>query len=108
VIETDLAIFEEAHIPVQDVHDRKTDGVIPDHAIVEISEYLTGRKEIYEAICKKFEGIYSSRDLLEQRVDEEGVPLDDHTIWDDAIEWGNAVSNLDRIIRKTHAGDFKR
>jgi hypothetical protein len=93
----DLAISEETHIPVQDAHARKTDEVIPDHAIVEISEYLTGRKEIYEAICKKFEGIYGSRDLLEKRIDEEGVPPDDHTIWDDAIEWGNAVSNLDKL-----------
>jgi len=93
----DLVISEEAHIPVQDAHDRKTDEVIPDHAIVEISEYLTGRKEIYEAICKKFEGVYGSRDLLEKRIDEEGVPLDDHTIWDDAIEWENAVSNLDKL-----------
>jgi len=76
----DLAISEEAHIPVQDVHARKTDEAIPDHAIVGISEYLTGRKEIYEAICKKFEGIYGSGDLLEKRIDEEGVLPDDHTI----------------------------
>ena len=88
-----LAISEETHIPVQEVHSRKTDVVIPDRAIVEISVYLTGRKEMYEAICKKFEGIYCSRDLLEKRIDEEGVPTDGHTIWDDAIEWRNVVSN---------------
>lgn len=87
-----LAISEETHIPVQGVHARKTDEAIPDQAIVEISEYLTGRKEIYEAICKNFEGIYGSRDLLEKRIDGDGVPTDDHTIWDDAIEWENVVS----------------
>ena len=70
---------------------------ISEKTVVEISAYLTGRKKIYEVICKKFEEKYGSLDLLEKRIEEEGVPLDNHTLWDDAIEWRNAVAELDRI-----------
>jgi len=70
---------------------------ISEKAVVEISAYLTGRKKIYEVICKKFEDKYGSLDLLEKRIEEEGVPLDNHTLWDDAIEWRNAVAEFDRI-----------
>lgn len=82
MIEMNLAISEETHIPAQEVHDRKTDGASPNRAIVEIGEYITGRKEMCEAICKKFEGIHGSGDLLEKSIGGDGVPPDAHTIWD--------------------------
>lgn len=70
---------------------------ISEKNVVEISAYLTGRKKIYEVICKKFEDKYGSLDLLEKRIEEEGVPLENHTLWDDAIEWRNAVAEFNRI-----------
>lgn len=70
---------------------------IPEKTVVEISAYLTGRQKIYKVICKKFEDKYGSLDLLEKRMEEYGVPLDNHSLWDDAIEWRNAVAELNRI-----------
>ena len=93
----DLAISEKAPTHAQNAHGRKTDEVFPEQAIAEINDYLTDRRKIYEAICKKFEGIYGSLDLLEKRMEEYGVPLDDHTLWDDVIEWRNSVSNFDQL-----------
>jgi len=58
----------------------------------EISAYLTERKKIHEVICKKIEDKYGPLDLLEKGIEEEGVPLDNHTLWDNAIEWRNAVA----------------
>jgi len=70
---------------------------VSEETVVELSAYLSGRKKIYEAICKKFEEKYNSLDLLEKRIEEYGVPLDNHTSWDDAIEWRNAVAELNRL-----------
>jgi len=70
---------------------------ISEKTVAEISAYLMGRKKIYEVICKKFEDKYGSLNLLEKRIEEEGVPLDNHTLWDDAIEWRNALAELNRI-----------
>ena len=70
---------------------------IPEKTVVKLSAYLTGRKKIYEVICKKFEDKYGSLYLLEKRIEEYGMPLDNHTLWDDAIEWRNAVTELNRI-----------
>ena len=46
---------------------------------------------------KKFEDKYGSLYLLEKRMEEYGVPLDNRTLWDAAIEWRNAVAELNRI-----------
>lgn len=70
---------------------------IPEKAVEELSVYLTGRKKIYEVICKKFEDKYGTLELLEKRIEEDGVPLGNHTLWDDAIEWKNAIAELNRI-----------
>ena len=96
MIEMDLTISEDAPMPMQDAHDHETE-TFPERAIAEISDHLTGKKEIYKAICKQFEDVYGSLDMLEKRIEEDGVPPDDHTQWDDVIEWRNVVSNLDRL-----------
>ena len=54
--------------------------------------------EYYEAIVKKFEKKYRcSLEDLEKRIEEEGVPVDNHEIWEDSIEWRNAVEKLEKL-----------
>ena len=48
---------------------------------------------MYKLICNRFEERYGSLNLLEKRIEEDGVPMDDHTLWDDVIEWRNTVSS---------------
>ena len=54
--------------------------------------------EYYEAIVKKFEKKYGcSLEELEKRIEKEGVPIDNHEIWEDSIEWRNAVEELEKL-----------
>ena len=34
---------------------------------------------------------------LERKIEEEEVPIDDHKIWEDSIEWRNAVEELEKL-----------
>lgn len=70
---------------------------VSEETVVELNAYLSGRKKIDEAICKKFEERYNTLDLLEKRIEDDGVPLDNHSLWDDAIKWRNAVAELNKI-----------
>ena len=64
----------------------------------EIVKKLKEEAEYYEAIVKKFEKKYGcSLEELEKRIEKEGVPIDDHEIWEDSIEWRNAVEELERL-----------
>jgi hypothetical protein len=68
------------------------DRVEPDEAPLFLF-WLTDREKMYEMVCNRFKEIYGSLYLLEKRIEEDGVPTDDHTLWDDAIEWRNTVSS---------------
>lgn len=64
----------------------------------EIVKKLREEAEYYEAIVKKFEKKYGcSLEELEKRIEEEGVPVDNHEIWRDSIEWRNAVEELKKL-----------
>jgi len=64
----------------------------------EIIKKLREEAEYYEAIVKKFEKKYgSSLEELERKIEKEGVPIDDYEIWEDSIEWRNAVEELERL-----------
>jgi len=64
----------------------------------EIVKKLREEVEYYEAIAKKFEKKYNcSLEELERRIEEEGVPIDNHEIWEDSIEWRNAVEELEKL-----------
>jgi len=55
------------------------------------------RTEIFSLHDAKIEEKYNSLDMLEKRIEEDGVPLDNHSLWDAAIEGRNAVAELNRI-----------
>ncbi|ADC66512.1 conserved hypothetical protein [Ferroglobus placidus DSM 10642] len=64
----------------------------------EILKRLLTELEYYEAIIAKFEKKYKcSLDELERKIEREGVPLDNHEIWEDSIEWRNAVEEVERL-----------
>ena len=63
-----------------------------------IVKKLREEVEYYEAIVKKFEKKYRcSLEDLEKRIEKEGVPIDNHEIWEDSIEWRNAVEELEKL-----------
>lgn len=71
--------------------------VVSESTLAVMQEYLEERRELFKSICKKFETKYGNVDNLRKKIEEEGVPEDDHTRWDDLIEWENALSELERI-----------
>lgn len=42
---------------------------------------------------------YGSLEALEQRIREEGVPPDDHTLYTDLLEWRAIRHELDELLR---------
>ena len=69
----------------------------PATLITSLREYLNSRKRILESLIKEFEARYGSLDKLREKIEREGVPEDDHTIWDELIMWVNLNSELKKI-----------
>ncbi|AEA46573.1 hypothetical protein [Archaeoglobus veneficus] len=64
----------------------------------EIVKRLLNELEYYEAVIAKFEKKYKcSLDELEKKIEREGVPIDNHEIWEDSIEWRNAVEEVEKL-----------
>jgi len=72
-------------------------SIIPTATINSLMEYLNYRKKILESMIKTFEIKYGSLEKLKEKIEKEGVPEDDHTIWDDLIMWENLDSELKKI-----------
>ena len=73
------------------------DIVIPTSTANLLMDYLNHRKKILESMIKTFERKYGSLEKLKDKIEKEGVPEDDHTIWDDLIVWENLNSELRKI-----------
>jgi hypothetical protein len=58
-------------------------------------------------MVKTYETKYCNLEHLREKIEKEGVPEDDHTIWDDLIMWENLdhelkqVSSLLEVLNKT-------
>ena len=65
--------------------------------VTPLKEYLNSRRKILESIIRDFETRYGSLDRLREKIEKEGVPEDDHTIWDELIMWENLDSELKKI-----------
>ncbi len=64
----------------------------------EIVRRFRSELEYYEAVSRRFEEKYGcSLEGLEKRIDREGVPLDNHEMWEDSIEWRNAVEEIEKL-----------
>ena len=74
--------------------------VLREEIAEELIKRLRRELEFYEAVIARFERKYRcSLEELEARIEREGVPMDDHEIWEDSIEWRNAVEEAERIRR---------
>jgi len=72
-------------------------SVVSANLVTSLKEYLNSRRRILESIIRDFEARYGSLDRLREKIEKEGVPEDDHTIWDELIMWENLDSELKKI-----------
>ncbi len=72
-------------------------SVVSANLVISLKEYLNSRRKILESIIRDFETRYGSLDRLREKIEKEGVPEDDHTIWDELIMWENLDSELKKI-----------
>ena len=70
---------------------------MPATMITSLREYLNSRKRLLESLIKEFEARYGNLDKLREKIEREGVPEDDHTIWDELIMWENLNSELKKV-----------
>ncbi len=62
-------------------------AAVPEKVVSEVFGYLREKKGTYENISRKFEEKHGNIKSLEEKVNRKGVPEEDHTLWDDLIEW---------------------
>jgi len=66
----------------------------------ELIKWLREELAFYKAVIARFERKYNcTLEELEARIEREGVPVDEHEIWEDSIEWRNALEEVKRIKR---------
>lgn len=66
----------------------------------ELVKRLKGELEFYEAVIDKFRRKYScTLEELETRIERDGVPVENHEVWEDSIEWRNATEEAERTKR---------
>ncbi|MFW6194463.1 MAG: hypothetical protein ACOC5L_02980 [Halobacteriota archaeon] len=61
----------------------------------ELVKRLSNELDYYKAIVDKFIKNYGSLEELENKIEE--VPVDDHSMWEDNIEWRNAVEEVEKL-----------
>ena len=72
--------------------------VVRREIIEKIVKWLSDEIEFYKMVIDKFRKKYNcDLEELEDRIKHEGVPLDKHNIWEDSIEWKNAVEEIEKI-----------
>ena len=62
-----------------------------------LKEYLQFRKRVLESLINEFRKRYVSLDALREKIERDGVPEEDHTVWDDLIMWENLEAELNKI-----------
>lgn len=62
----------------------------------ELINRLSNELDYYKAIVDKFTRKYGSLEELESKIEEEKVPLG-HSMWEDSIEWRNAVEEVEKL-----------
>lgn len=62
-----------------------------------IRKHLKSELQFYKDLDKKFRKKYKiSLAQLEKKIEREGVPIENHAIWEDSIEWRNAIEEIAR------------
>jgi len=71
---------------------------IEDKTAKELRTHLLKELALFEGIEKRFQKKYKTPlNQLEEKIKKEGVPTEKHEIWEDSIEWRNAVEEANKI-----------
>ncbi len=70
---------------------------VKEETVQNVRKHLQSELKFYKAIDKKFKKKYKiSLRKLEKEIETKGVPVSRHTIWEDSIEWRNALEEVER------------
>jgi hypothetical protein len=71
---------------------------IEDKTAKELRSHLLKELALFEGVEKRFQKKYKmSLPQLEEKIKTEGVRVEKHAIWEDSIEWRNAVEEACKI-----------
>ncbi len=61
-------------------------------------ERLSNELRLYRSVIQKYKNRYnSSLEEFEQRLEQNGVPVEHHDLWEDSIEWRNAKEECEKL-----------
>jgi len=64
----------------------------------ELRSHLLKELALFKEVENRFNKKYGmSLDELEEKIKTEGVPTEKHEIWEDSIEWRNAVEEVAKL-----------
>jgi len=64
----------------------------------ELRAHLLKELALFQGVEKRFQKKYKmSLTRLEEKIKAEGVPTEKHQIWEDSIEWRNAVEEVAKL-----------
>jgi len=64
----------------------------------ELRSHLLKELALFKEVENRFNKKYGmSLDELEEKINTEGVPTEKHEIWEDSIEWRNAVEEVAKL-----------
>jgi len=71
---------------------------VPVEIIESVVKRLTNELRLYKSIVRKFKTKYDcSLKEFDQKLENEGVPVERHEMWEDSIEWRNAREEIKKI-----------
>lgn len=77
---------------------------VPTEIIESVVERLSNELRLYRSVIQKHEKLYnSSLEDFEQRLEQNGVPIEYHDLWEDSIAWRNAKEEceiLEEILKR--------
>ena len=70
---------------------------VKEETVQNVRKHLQSELKFYKAIDKKFKKSYKTTlRKLEKEIETKGVPTNRHMIWEDSIEWRNALEEIER------------
>ncbi|MFQ5710695.1 MAG: hypothetical protein ACE5GD_02825 [Candidatus Geothermarchaeales archaeon] len=74
--------------------------LVREEIIEDIKIHLMSEIDFYKAMDRKFREKYKvGLNELEERIEREGTPLEEHDMWEDSIEWRNALEEIEKAER---------
>lgn len=72
--------------------------IIENKTAEELRSHLLKELALFKEVENRFKKKYNmSLTDLEEKIRTEGVPIEKHEIWEDSIEWRNAVEEAEKL-----------